>query len=136
MPIQRAGKWKVDSHIFPRRLTFPYSYCSGFTVIMTYDLIDSLYEAAKITPYFWIDDFYLYGMLPFVVGNVTYQNLGIHWNMSLIYSFALECTLARGVLCPIFSTLIGDNEYWYYWEVIKDMYITSNGTMDANVTIS
>ncbi|BFY98029.1 hypothetical protein BsWGS_01069 [Bradybaena similaris] len=128
MLIERAGKWKVDSHIFPRRRTFPYHYCSGFTVIMTSDLIDSLYKAAKLTPYFWIDDFYLYGMLPFVAGNVTYHYLGLNRNMSLKYSSALYCTVARGVWCPVFSTLISDDKYWYYWQLIKDLYITPNVT--------
>jgi hypothetical protein len=39
---------------------------------MTIDLIEPMYEAAKTTQFFWIDDIYLLWMLPYMVGDITF----------------------------------------------------------------
>nr|KAG5701061.1 hypothetical protein BaRGS_008782 [Batillaria attramentaria] len=72
MGILRTGKWKVDDHLFRGLRRYPFTYCSGFAMGITGDLIPSLYQAAFFAPFFWIDDVYLYGILPFLAGNVKY----------------------------------------------------------------
>ncbi|BFY98028.1 hypothetical protein BsWGS_01068 [Bradybaena similaris] len=135
MAVLRQGKWKVDSHIFPSFKAYPYKYCSGFTVIMTPDLVDPLYQAAKVTPFFWIDDVYLFGMLPFVVGNVSYHHHPLSKNMTMSYSTALNCLLTQGMRCPVYSTIIPDAQFWTYWKMLTDMYMPTNGTMYAEIVI-
>ncbi|XP_012937649.1 beta-1,3-galactosyltransferase 1 [Aplysia californica] len=122
MPILRTGKWRVDPHVFSHKQTFPYDYCSGFVVIMTSDLMRPLYEAAQTTPFFWIDDVYLFGMLPSVVGGVTYYNYALDKNMTLNDKVAINCTTQQGPRCPIFATFISNQAYWPYWELIKGIY--------------
>lgn len=130
MPILREGKWKVDSHIFASQEKFPYDYCSGFVVIMTSDLMEPLYQAAMTTPFFWIDDVYLFGMLPSVVGGVTYYNYALDRNMTLNETYAIKCTHSLGARCPIFATLITDQAYWLYWDLIKGIYSFSDWTVE------
>lgn len=122
MGILRTGKWKVANNIFSNMTLFPYDYCSGFVVLISSDLMKPLYEAAKITPFFWIDDIYLFGMLPQVVGGVTYYNYALNSNVTMNDKQAIECTKNQGPKCPIFATIISPKSYWSYWNTIKDLY--------------
>ena len=63
-PIKRnmMNKWSVEEHLFPSTTVFQ-TYCTGFFVLYTNDLTPLFYEAAKSTPFFWVDDVYLYGLL-------------------------------------------------------------------------
>ena len=69
-------QWAVDDRQFHGMDTFPYDYCSGMAVILSGDLVPALYRAAFFSPVFWIDDVYLFGILPYVAGNVTMMHLG------------------------------------------------------------
>ncbi|KAH9490692.1 Beta-1,3-galactosyltransferase 1 [Bulinus truncatus] len=122
MPILRQGKWKVESNIFAKYDMFPFDYCSGFVVIMTSDLMGPMYEAARTTPFFWIDDVYLFGMLPHVVGGVTYYNYAIDRNLSLREQDAINCTKLQGPRCPIVASVSSDGNFWGFWNLIKNIY--------------
>ncbi|KAK3586441.1 hypothetical protein CHS0354_030696 [Potamilus streckersoni] len=75
-PIQRkTGKWKVDDSEFKNMTYFPVTYCNGFFVFMTTDIIKELYEASKVTPFFWIDDVYIFGLLPAKVGSIRFESM-------------------------------------------------------------
>lgn len=80
--IQRgSGKWKVDEGEFFNMTHFPVTYCNGFFVVMTSDIIPELYTAAKVTPFFWVDDVYIFGQLPHKAGNITHKGLQ-HLNLN------------------------------------------------------
>ena len=68
----RKSKWHVDESHFRGQKFYP-RYCSGFMVMFTNDVIPAIYRSASLTPFFWVDDVYLYGLAP---GNVP----GIHYN--------------------------------------------------------
>ncbi|KAI8793233.1 beta-1 3-galactosyltransferase 1 [Biomphalaria glabrata] len=130
MPILRTGKWKVEPHVFSKHKTYPYDYCSGFVVIMTTDLMGPMYQAAMTTPFFWIDDVYLFGMLPNVVGGVTYYNYALDKNMTLKENLATECTKTQGPRCPIFASIVNDKNYTSLWNTIKEIYASSSWHVD------
>ncbi|XP_059155660.1 beta-1,3-galactosyltransferase 1-like isoform X2 [Physella acuta] len=133
MPILRDGKWKVESHMFARRKTFPYDYCSGFVVLMTTDLMAPMYEAALTTPFFWIDDVYLFGMLPSIVGHVTYYNYKLDQNVTLVPQKAINCTQTLGVKCPIFASIISGGAFWNYWGMIQSLYTSSSWKVENKI---
>ncbi|KAL3878786.1 hypothetical protein ACJMK2_031114 [Sinanodonta woodiana] len=88
-PIMRnSGKWKVNDWEFRNMTHFPVSYCNGFFVILTSDIIKEMYQSARKTPFFWIDDVYLFGLLPAKVGSVTFQSAP---GLNLNEKHALEC---------------------------------------------
>ena len=122
MPILRKGKWRVKNELFHNKTKFPYDYCSGFMVIMTSDLMRPMYEAAKRTPFFWIDDLYLFGMLPSVVGGVTFHNYALRQNTTLSGKEAIKCTSSLGARCPIFAASVQNRDYWTYWNVVESVY--------------
>ncbi|KAK0061981.1 beta-1 3-galactosyltransferase 1 [Biomphalaria pfeifferi] len=135
MPILRSGKWKVEPNIFAQYKTFPFDYCSGFVVIMTTDLMRPMYLAAQNTPGFWIDDVYLFGMLPHVVGGVTYYNYALNKNLTLNVQTAINCTKAEGPKCGIVASVTPDNDYWGYWNLIKNMYASESWHVDNKVVL-
>ena len=67
----RYQKWRINEHEFEGFYAYPVAHCNGPFSIITNDLIPELFEASKITPLFWIEDVYMSGMLPYVVGNCS-----------------------------------------------------------------
>ncbi|RUS78620.1 hypothetical protein EGW08_013626 [Elysia chlorotica] len=126
MPILREGKWKVDTRMFSKMSTFPYDYCSGFVVLLSSDLMGPMHQAATTTPFFWIDDVYLFGMLPSVVGGVTFYNYALDKNVSLNDKKTINCTMEQGARCPIFGSIIADHNYWRYWQMVSSLYVSGD----------
>jgi beta-1,3-galactosyltransferase 1 len=71
-------EWCVADDELPGRTHFP-QYCAGLAFILSRDLIRPLYEISRSTPYFWIDDVYITGLLiPRIVakyGSVHYVDI-------------------------------------------------------------
>ena len=57
-----SSKWFVSSD------EYPYEhferYCSGSAYFITQDLIQPFFQATRYIPFFWIDDYYITGLLP------------------------------------------------------------------------
>ena len=51
------------------------TYCSGSAFIMITDIAMALHDVSYSVPFFWVDDVYVTGLLPFKLGNVTYEQL-------------------------------------------------------------
>ena len=115
MPILRQGKWGVQPHVFQGMEVYPYTYCSGFFVIFTTDLMNPLYQASKVTPFFWVSDIYLSGMLPSVVGNVTFKNHPLDKYLSLDEPKTVDCYSKLGKNCSLFA--IGNTNYDHFWSM-------------------
>ena len=98
-------KWNVDRSEFRNLTHYPVTHCNGFFVILTPDLIRPLYESARFTPFFWIDDIYLYGMLPYTVGNVNFVYLGT--SLSVNYNDGYQCIEKYGHSCQYYC--VNDN---------------------------
>ncbi|KAH3885366.1 lactosylceramide 1,3-N-acetyl-beta-D-glucosaminyltransferase-like isoform X2 [Dreissena polymorpha] len=76
MPIirEKKSKWYVNENHFRGKTAFP-EYCSGFMVLYTNDVIPAIYRAATMTPFFWVDDVYLYGLAPGHVPGIKYSDM-------------------------------------------------------------
>lgn len=97
--IQRkSGKWKVDDNEFKNLTHFPVTYCNGFFTILTSDIIPEMFEATKVTPFFWIDDVYLFGLLPAKIGGVKHSPLP---NLNLNEKHAIECFESKNKTCEL-----------------------------------
>ncbi|XP_056632165.1 beta-1,3-galactosyltransferase 5 [Diorhabda sublineata] len=55
------SKWRVSFAEYPDRV-YP-TYCPGWTILYTPDVVFGLYKEAQKTEYFWIDDIHLTGTL-------------------------------------------------------------------------
>jgi hypothetical protein len=61
MPVLREGKWGVSEREL--KADFYPVYCSGSAFVMTTDVAVSMHEASYAVPFFWVDDFYVTGLL-------------------------------------------------------------------------
>ena len=95
--INRSLKWKVEDHEFPGLKAYPFKYCKGFFVGYTTDLVQEFISAAKVTPFFWIDDVYVFGMLPETVGDVEFSYWGPR--LSMKHDAGRSCLARKGIQC-------------------------------------
>lgn len=93
------SKWYVNNNHFRGLDSYPTDYCSGFFILFTNDLIPALYSSAKVTPFFWVDDVYLYGLVPGNVPGVKYIGLTGNWHQ-LYGQEALKCYKNETATCP------------------------------------
>ena len=123
VPIDRKGKWNIDRRLFARQTRYPYTYCSGYFVLFTRDLMAPLYLAAKLAPFFWVDDVYLYGMLPYLVGNITYYSFRNGELLSLDRRDFQNCINLLEHRCPLFSGVVYRHSFWQLWKKMKDFMV-------------
>jgi len=64
------NKWILSAEEWPWS-TFPL-YFSGLSVLITGKSLNPLLDAAKVTPFFWIDDVYVTGILSEIAGVTLY----------------------------------------------------------------
>ncbi|XP_071087834.1 beta-1,3-galactosyltransferase 1-like isoform X1 [Haliotis cracherodii] len=89
-PIVRGtGKWKVEDDQFKGYSHYPVNYCNGYVVLISTEIIRAMYRASYMTPFFWVDDVYLYGLLPLKAGGVTHDQ--IRHNMTLNVNTGIQC---------------------------------------------
>ncbi|XP_064608344.1 N-acetyllactosaminide beta-1,3-N-acetylglucosaminyltransferase 4-like [Liolophura sinensis] len=86
-------KWAVGEDDFRGHKFYP-TYCNGYAVFMTPDLITGMYRAAYLTPFFWVDDVYLFGLLPKKIGGVTWES--VVSNFTLNQKIGLESYESKG----------------------------------------
>ncbi|CAF3333629.1 unnamed protein product [Rotaria socialis] len=67
-----TSKWFVSSTEYPYEHFAP--YCSGSAYFITQDLIRPLFQASRSMPFFWIDDYYITGLLPQAIRSSVYVN--------------------------------------------------------------
>jgi beta-1,3-galactosyltransferase 1 len=71
MPVMRTGKWKVTKEEWKDDY-YP-TYCSGSAFVLSTDVAIKLYKTSYHVPFFWVDDFYITGLLPLKAGNITHR---------------------------------------------------------------
>lgn len=150
MPIIRnkKSKWYVSENHFREQKFYP-RYCSGFLVLFTKDIIPAMYRSASLTPFFWVDDVYLYGLVPSHVPGIQYNGIqkGSH---QLNGRMAIKCYKNVTKTCDFLVTGAGESavmeEIWYNMgllylkaknTVIKiDSTPTSTTTTEATKTLT
>ncbi len=75
MPVMRdeKSKWFISKSDYES--DYFSQYCSGSAYIISGDLIYPMYQNSFQTRFFWVDDFYITGLLTKNL-NVTYHNMG------------------------------------------------------------
>lgn len=68
-------KWFINENEFTGDVVFPL-YCEGPAVFMTNDVVPALVKSAKMVPFFWLEDVYLYGVVLQNVPGLTYTQMG------------------------------------------------------------
>ena len=99
----KESKFYAGEHIFMNtNVTLP--FCEGKFVFMTMDLIPDLLESASITPLFWIEDIYWYGLVMANIPDITYLRMNWGDKIEDDEMKAVEC-LIKNDNCTFFLTL-------------------------------
>ena len=64
----------MENALFQNFTHWPVTYCPGRFLVYTADLIKELLAAVDTTPFLWLDDVYVTGLLAGKVGNVKHLN--------------------------------------------------------------
>ncbi|XP_064612639.1 beta-1,3-galactosyltransferase 1-like [Liolophura sinensis] len=75
-PIGRlpGHRWAVSHEYFSGLSEYPMPFCYGFATFYTVRMAMELFERAKITPFYKMDDVYVYGILASQIKGVTWRN--------------------------------------------------------------
>ncbi|XP_041347338.1 beta-1,3-galactosyltransferase 1-like [Gigantopelta aegis] len=86
MPVIRdkKSKWYVSKEDFSP-YHFP-RYCSGCAYLMSSDVTERLYRTSLTTPFFWVDDYYITGLLVHKL-NITHRRYNSRY---IFYSFRFK----------------------------------------------
>lgn len=116
---ENDSKWFVQNDEFKDMKRYPHTYCSGFTVFLSTDLVPMLYHAAIGSPFFWVDDFYLFGLLPSKIQGVVHD--GLRPNLTLRFPEGFNCYQEQGRKCQYVVMPAKDKEIYRMWTaVIRD----------------
>lgn len=117
----KKSKWHVDEDHFKGQKYYP-RYCSGFMVMITNDVIPAIFRSSSLTPFFWVDDVYLYGLAPGNVPGIQYTGLkkGDH---QLNGQLALKCYRNESRTCNFFVAGAGRREVMVeVWSNMANLY--------------
>ncbi|XP_033735039.1 beta-1,3-galactosyltransferase 5-like [Pecten maximus] len=128
MPIirNRNNKWYVHADEYRYFSYYPHMYCSGFVVFISTDLVPALFHAAIGAPFFWVDDFFLFGILPSRLKNVNFDTFGK--NITFRHRNGLKCYKEKHSNCEYLVMSAKSKEIDVMWKaVIEDRKQSSNG---------
>lgn len=101
------SKWRVSYKEYPHR-RYP-TYCNGWAIIYSPDVIYKLYTEAQVTPFFWIDDVHFTGTIA-VKQNITQTDIS---KLVVSESDVLDDThINKFIFCLITKTYESMKKYW------------------------
>ena len=74
--IREESKWKVTFEEFPHEF-YP-AYCSGYSVLLSSDVVRRLYHEGQMTKYLFVDDAFMTGIVRKKIGVPITDNLNWH----------------------------------------------------------
>lgn len=102
-PVQRSLKSKhfVDYSLFKNMKYYP-TFCEGKFVLMTRDVIPMLLESISFTPYFWIEDVYVHGLVMNSVPNIEFNGISWKRQIEIRHNVAKRCLQRNIFTCSFF----------------------------------
>lgn len=76
------SKWYVPEYILKNQTHYP-TFCSGYTALFSSDLVPELYKYSYTSPYFSVDDAYLFGMVLGQIKGVHYEDISSLLSLNL-----------------------------------------------------
>ncbi|KAK3594864.1 hypothetical protein CHS0354_005793 [Potamilus streckersoni] len=117
--MYRRGKFAVDPDYFPGLNHYPLPYCPGPFVLMPRSIVPEMFEAAKTAPFHWVDDFYLFGILPNQIRNVLFFPLGDVHNRE---ETAIKCYLGDKPCNYLAAYAWTPGVMYMYWNSTLNMH--------------
>lgn len=110
----KKSKWYVSNQEYPDDFFSP--YCSGSAFVMSADVVKALYKASYHVPFFWVDDFYVTGML---VKRINVQHRRLNDGYILNAKVALEKLTGDNAHVLKFFHVNKMNHIYKMWEILR-----------------
>uniref|UniRef100_A0A2C9LNY8 Hexosyltransferase n=1 Tax=Biomphalaria glabrata TaxID=6526 RepID=A0A2C9LNY8_BIOGL len=124
-PVTRTGKWAVKESDIPEA-SYGFQHCLGYFAALTFDIVRKLYEAARKTPFFWIDDVFMYG---FAANKVKANFVNSYWEMSRTrFERIKDCLLQKGAQCNLMSAIVNPENFKFLHDLLHNRTIELNRT--------
>lgn len=109
----KKSKWYVSPTEYPDDFFSP--YCSGSAFVMSADVVKSMYKASFYVPFFWVDDFYVTGML---VKRINAQHKRLNDGYILNSKVALEKLTGDSAHVLKFFHVNKMNHIYKMWKIL------------------
>ncbi|GAB0090257.1 Hexosyltransferase [Sergentomyia squamirostris] len=115
---EKTSKWYVSRDEYPND-QYPV-YCSGCGVLLSIDTAQKLHKAAERTPFLWVDDVYVLGLVRMTAGlRITPVESLLLESIPADEIFAGKRNITRA-LDTMFSYELTNVQIRTIWEVVKD----------------
>ncbi|XP_055887087.1 beta-1,3-galactosyltransferase 1-like [Biomphalaria glabrata] len=103
--VERTGKWGISLLEYGQDYYPP--YCSGFFVVIMPAIVEDIYQAAKATPFLWLDDVFIYGVVREEMHFVQIVHLD---EVAYRQEHYRDCYKAYGYRCKYYVTVLGKSK--------------------------
>ncbi|BFY99189.1 hypothetical protein BsWGS_02229 [Bradybaena similaris] len=103
--VERTGKWGISLQDY-RGDYYP-PYCSGFIVVVMPAIVEDLYETARDTPFLWLDDVFIYGVVRQEMKDVQLINLD---EVAFREEHYKACYKQYGYRCKYWATVLPEGQ--------------------------
>ncbi|XP_059615546.1 uncharacterized protein LOC132261050 [Phlebotomus argentipes] len=120
-PVMRdeKEKWYISPEEYPNA-TYPV-YCPGFALLLTTDVAQKLHKAAETTPFFWVEDAYVLGILREKINvRITAVNDLLLRSKAIEEIFVEKTRNATDCLKNMFSVQMSSDHIKDVWHVVKE----------------
>lgn len=123
-----TSKWYIAYKDFKPEYFTP--YCSGSAYMFTGDLIQKMYDKSKFIKFFWVDDFYITGLLAQAI-NATYHQFN---SMYIVNTGLVESRFLHEQRQTAFGHTPGNiNRLLKIWKFIKATELENNVNLTAKI---
>lgn len=118
---------KLDKSNTSSNFNFTTPYCDGFAVLMTRHLLCSIIAASHQIRVPSVEDYYLYGVLPFVIGGVQVYNVSGNLGFQKDQVRSLSCFQGQPDRCSVVATQSQPDRFIYFWNIIGSRHWKPEG---------
>ena len=114
----KSDKWYVSRDEYPGDKYPP--WCEGFAYIVKPHLVKKLYDMSLMTPYYWIDDVYVTGILAEKL-NVTHRQFRNPYG----YVYLFRSQPPHDDVLFLLDKYVRNTQKWRtIWNITSDMYLS------------
>uniref|UniRef100_A0A0B7B4H4 Hexosyltransferase n=1 Tax=Arion vulgaris TaxID=1028688 RepID=A0A0B7B4H4_9EUPU len=115
--LTREGPNAVSKELFPGRSRLR-PFCKGYAVLLSNAVIHSLVAASDYVRPIYLDNLYLYGILPFVSGNIEVYDLGAKRAFNNFGIETVNCYKTLLDECPHVAVIAFNERFTYLWNYV------------------
>ncbi|RUS83348.1 hypothetical protein EGW08_008895, partial [Elysia chlorotica] len=133
-PIPRQGPNAVKKPLFPTSTNFR-PYCKSYAVLLSRSAMMSMIEASEQMAMFPAPDIYLFGYVPYLIGNMEVYDAGSKRAFHDFGQEVVSCYEEQKDRCPILASKASSARFETLFNMMKDRMKTTHVGWDGENTV-